>query len=141
MAHQGFETATEALDFMFSGKAVVTLTSISGKHFTFKLSTPKTRQDIFFVNYLYGPDNSWAGDWKYTGFVAPKRGRYHLVSGHKGTSGTPSFTALQWALKHLSAGSIPESLTIQHNDSCGKCGKPLTDPISVARGLGPVCRK
>jgi len=66
MAHAGFETATEALDFIFSGKAVVTLTSTSG--------------------------------------------------------------------------NIPAALTIQHNDACGRCGRELTDPISVATGLGPICR-
>lgn len=24
-------------------------------------------------------------------------------------------------------------------DSCGKCGLPLTDPVSIARGFGPDC--
>lgn len=24
---------------------------------------------------------------------------------------------------------------------CGRCGRPLTDPVSVARGIGPDCRR
>ncbi|QEE39817.1 MULTISPECIES: DUF6011 domain-containing protein [unclassified Methylobacterium] len=30
--------------------------------------------------------------------------------------------------------------SIPKNDACRICGKPLTDPLSVAVGFGPVCR-
>lgn len=143
MSHQGFEAAQEALDFIFAGKAVVTLTSSkSGKHFTYKIRQ-KTNENgsvtPFFVNYLYGPNNNWNGDWAYTGFILDDK-RKDLISGKKGTGGSESFKALNWALWQLSLGRIPDTLTIQHNDTCGRCGLELTDPISVATGIGPVCR-
>jgi hypothetical protein len=143
MAHAGFETPSEALDFIFSGKAVVTLSSTSGTHFTFKVSAGKDG-GIFFVNYLYGPNNAaWGGDWAYSGFVKsdddgnPTTG---LIAGRKGTPDAVSFKAFQWALAHLKHGHIPDTLTIQHNVTCGVCGRELTDPISVATGIGPICR-
>jgi hypothetical protein len=139
MAHTGFTTATEALDFIFSGKAVVTLTSTSGTHFTFKIKKGKDETAPFFVQHLYGPDNSWDGDWAYLGCIfSDSRGV--VRAGKKGKPNAPSFGALSWALKHLAAGSIPAELTIQHNDACGVCGRELTDPISVATGIGPICR-
>ena len=134
MAHDGFTNAQEALDFIFSGKAVVTLTSATtGTHFTFKLS--EKDGEIFFVKHLFGPDNSWNGEWAFLGFIeADGEGvpTSTLIAGRKGKPDAPSFKALSWALAHLNRGNIPAELTIQHNDACGKCGRELTDPISVA---------
>lgn len=144
MAHEGFETAQDALDFIFAGKARVTLTSAkTGTHFTFKLNQVENEDGTvtpFFVKYLFGPNNAWDGDWAYLGFV-PNGERDKLVAGRKGKPDADSFKALAWTLKHLYAGLIPEDLTIQHNDACGMCGRELTDPISVATGFGPVCRE
>ena len=138
MSHQGFETAQEAINFIFAGKARVTLTSTSGTHFTFKIDEGKDEGAPFFVKHLFGPNNAWDGDWAYLGFV-PTSERAKLVAGRKGKPNAPSLKALAWTLKHLAAGSIPEALTIQHNDKCGHCGRELTDPVSVATGLGPIC--
>ena len=39
MAHAGFETAQEALDFIFAGKSRVTIVSVgTGTHFTFQIN-------------------------------------------------------------------------------------------------------
>jgi hypothetical protein len=34
---------------------------------------------------------------------------------------------------------VPPGYTIEHCGRCGRCGHPLTDPVSIARGLGPTC--
>jgi hypothetical protein len=140
MAHTGFTHATEAFDFIFGGKAVVTLTSTSSTHFTFKI-TASDDGNVFFVKHLFGPDNSWDGDWAFLGVVFADN-RTVLRAGKKGKPDAPSFKALNWALGHLRAGvgDIPADLTIQHNDQCGVCGRELTDPVSVATGIGPICR-
>jgi len=142
MSHQGFETAQEALDFIFAGKSRFTLTSAaSGKHFTFKVN--EKDGEIFFVKVLNGPDNSWNGDWLFLGFVKADEGTPTscLIAGRKGHPDAESFKALSWALAHLNRGDIPAQLTVQHDDACGRCGRALTDPISVSTGLGPECRK
>lgn len=139
MAHSGFTTATEATDFIFGGKAVVTLTSAStGQHFTFKVSASKDG-NVFFVKHLFGPNNSWDGDWAFLGVVFADN-RAILRAGKKGKPDAPSFKALGWTLRNLAAEVFPASLTIQHNDHCSVCGRELTDPTSVALGIGPICR-
>ena len=32
-----------------------------------------------------------------------------------------------------------DQFEISESDHCGKCGKELTDPVSIARGIGPTC--
>ena len=32
-----------------------------------------------------------------------------------------------------------EQFEITEEERCGKCGLPLTDPVSIARGIGPTC--
>lgn len=34
---------------------------------------------------------------------------------------------------------LPSGLTAQEANRCGKCGRELTDPESIARGIGPTC--
>ena len=98
--HTGFETAKEALDFIFSGKAVVTISSAkTGTHFTFKFR--EKNGEIFFINHLWGPDNSWNGNWDWTGFVkADGEGNPTscLIAGKKGNPDQDSFRALSWTL-------------------------------------------
>ena len=150
MSHAGFKDAIDALSFIFAGKAIVTMTSAkTDTHFTFKVTRAEDG-GAFFVKLLTGPDNSWNGNWKYIGYLKAVDGvpilaldgvrTSGLIAGRKGNSCAPSFKALSWALAHLGRDSIPSDLTIQHNDTCGHCGRELTDPISVAIGLGPVCR-
>ena len=142
MQHDGFTSAQDALTFILAGKARVTLTSgKTGTHYTYKVDAPKDA-DIYdlatprFVTVLNGPDNSWSGDWLYLGLIG-KEGR--LVAGRKGLPDAPSFKALDWALGHLNADTLPEALTIQHEGKCCRCGHALTRPESIALGIGPEC--
>jgi hypothetical protein len=38
-------------------------------------------------------------------------------------------------------GSWPSHVTLLHEGRCGKCHRQLTDQESIARGIGPECRK
>lgn len=149
-----FQNAQDALAYIQGGNATVTMTSAAtGKHFTFKINQPtltteaggKKRDydaNIFFVSGLHGSPDVFS-DWHIVGFFfkdAPylhqtKKDRIYMVAK------TESFKAFSWALGHLAAGNIPASLTIQHEGSCCRCGRTLTHPESIARGIGPECIK
>lgn len=40
---------------------------------------------------------------------------------------------------HLATGDTPAGWRIESADVCGRCGRELTDPESIARGIGPDC--
>jgi hypothetical protein len=142
-----FTDANTALDFIIAGKSRFTLTSkVSGNSFTFKIDAPKDRatgetdHSILFVKVLNGPNNAWDGDWLFLGFMRRDSG-FELAGGKKGHPDAPSFRALDWTLRQLAAGNIPEALEIRHEGKCGRCGRALTRPESIDSGFGPECIK
>lgn len=42
-------------------------------------------------------------------------------------------------LRLVTGQSIPGALTVVEADRCGVCGRELTDPESIDRGIGPDC--
>ena len=50
--------------------------------------------------------------------------------------------AFEWLWRMLkSAKPLPPTFEFWHEGRCGKCGKKLTTPESIERGLGPECAK
>lgn len=135
-SHAGFTNPADAAQFILGGNAVFTMTSAkTGAHFTYKVQESEPGSP-WFVRVMYDyPDG-----WKYIGFI-PRANPAMLIAGKKGAPDAASYDALQWALGHLGAGNLPEQLTIQHMGSCGMCNRPLTDPVSIDLGIGPVCRE
>ena len=151
-AHTGFETAEDALRFIFAGKATVTLTSkATGEHFTYRVDKGKEENAPYFVKVLNGPDNY--ANYMYIGFIQDpaaalgEKGRpVHisrtagLIAGRKGHPDAPSFKAFAWALRYLKErNEVPEQMTIQHEGKCCRCSRKLTHPDSIASGIGPEC--
>lgn len=42
-------------------------------------------------------------------------------------------------LRYVAGESLPPSLEVFEEDRCGRCGRALTDPVSIERGIGPEC--
>lgn len=141
-----FTDAGAVLDFIQGGNALLTITSVgTGKHFTFKIKQgwdhANNRRDEttpFFVSVLNGPDNST--DFMFIGLI-PREGLPKLIAGRKGRPDAQSFKALDWVLRRLVAGEVPEEVTIQHEGKCCRCGRTLTHPNSIETGIGPECMK
>ena len=126
----------DAADFAFGGKARFTLVSKkTGNRKTFRVAQAKDNENMFFVSLLTGSDNE--SDFEYIGFV--KRPNLGLTAGRKGNPSHPAFVAVDWALRHIETGNMPEELEFWHEGRCARCARPLTDPASIERGLGPEC--
>lgn len=138
-SHNGrFTDAAAARTFVMAGNATITLVSARTQaRYTFKVQKPEDGDGSFlFVSLLTGPDN-WT-NYKYFGYL--RRGVYfHGKAKAKVAQGSPGEKAFAWAWTQIARGSIPDALEVWHEGKCGRCGRKLTVPSSVASGFGPEC--
>jgi|SRR5271163_195999 len=128
-----------ALAFILAGKATVTFRSISsGSRFTYKIkAAPKRNENdaqTWFVSLLNGPDNTT--DYIYIGII--RNNEYIWTSKARVGKQTPSVLGFDFVLKSLVKNSM-RGFEVWHEGKCGRCGRPLTVPESIAQGFGPEC--
>lgn len=131
------KTCKQVLEYIHGGKGKITVLSLkSGTHFTYKFFTG-SRPDYLFVSVLNGPDNQ--SNYAYMGMVTD-RGLKRTAKSRVGED-APSFKALDWVLKMCISKNenLFEVAQIEHSGICGRCGRELTTPESIERGIGPVC--
>lgn len=142
------ETADAMEAFIFAGNATFTVVSKkSGVRFTFKVKRAQKRGPDdneltlpWFVALLNGPDNE--NDYQFLGTVFVRPGRREYLHGRRSSisAEAPSATAIAWFLRMLLArGPMLDQVEVWHEGRCGRCGRKLTVPESVAAGLGPEC--
>lgn len=131
--------AKDAIEFMLAGNAYMTLRSArTGTRYTFRISQKKGAR-VWFVSTLYGSDNT--GDYSYVGMIDDNR-HFRVTRKSRFTDESPQVKAFEWALRHLvEKGEVPDQLEVWHEGRCGKCGRLLTVPESIANGIGPECAK
>lgn len=141
-----FTNATDALNFIMSGKAIFTIVSKkSGKRFTYRVeakraSSRNNRPDagFRFVRVMTGSDNqssyTWLGLIRDLAFVHGQKSPIDVKD--------QSSVAIAWVLGQLVRGKLPQDqLEIWHEGRCGKCARLLTVPESIKNGIGPECAK
>jgi len=121
-------TDTEVIsNFVYGGKATFTIRSLSsGKHWTFYVSK---KDKVHFVRLNIGDSSIYigyiAGEMRYNPSMKAPNSAPHVV--------------IQHLLKYIAEGELHPKFEFFHVGKCGRCGRPLTDPISIERGLGPHC--
>lgn len=141
---------TDAADiaaFVTGGRSVFTVVSKRTEtRYTYKVSKAKDNDSMFFVSTLTGPDNG--ADYTYIGFFkadgeGKMRGANYgpgiLIAGRKGNSDDVRFRGLDYILSKVVNGIAPDDAEFWHEGRCARCARPLTDPVSIERGLGPEC--
>jgi len=129
---------SHALELMFAGNARITLVSPkTGKRYTYRIRQSKDGS-VFFVGLLTGPDNYL--DYTYLGIVSRDSGMPSLTRKSRITDETTAcwqaFTFTYWQLK---VGRMP--VHFWHEGKCCRCGRALTVPESIERGIGPECAR
>lgn len=136
--------ATDALRFIFAGKATLTVAEPhTGARYTYKVEAPKDAdpaRPVLFVKLLNGPDN-WT-NYRYMGaiFGAGAAADFRLTRKSCAGPDAPSVRLFSAALAACKAGSLDATrLQVWHEGKCGRCGRKLTVPSSIATGIGPEC--
>jgi hypothetical protein len=100
----------------------------TGSRYTYRV---RKGDHALFVDLLTGPDNRT--DWTYVGA--------RTDHGFKGAAGVPPPASIVWFFQKLDLNDAEGLAQVEfwHQGNCSRCGHPLTDPESIARGLGPIC--
>lgn len=128
--------------FVLAGHALFTLVSgRTGERRTYKVeqSEPNERypKPGYFVRLLVGPNNE--DDFRYIGFMwEGSSGDLGFKPG-KDTALTPAMAGFAWFTRALNGTADLAQVEFWHAGRCGKCGRTLTTPESIASGIGPVC--
>lgn len=124
---------TQALEFIKGGNATTTFVGQANRY-TYKVRK-SDKGDMFFVSLLIGANNE--SDYMYIGCITEQRGFFQTAkSSHKGL--TPAL-AFGFVYARLLNGTIDERTQIWHEGRCCKCGRKLTTPESIERGMGSEC--
>lgn len=133
-------SAEAAIRYIFAGKGKITLRSAKTQtRFTYAIEraadNPQFPGEAHFVHVLNGPD-----DFTFLGTIRQRQGWRH---GKKSKVSEAALSAVAWAWSwsQLSRGRLPDTLEVWHEGRCGRCGKVLTVPESIASGFGPECIK
>jgi len=131
--------------FLLAGRAVVTVRQGDGRRWTFKVkgkqeiaggpqSFLKSGPSVWFVSLLAAP-----GDWVYVGMIPKPEEQMRLTkkSAFNGQTRVVTVWDSLWAA--VLNGRMPEGVEVWHEGQCGRCGRALTVPESIAMGLGPEC--
>ena len=137
-----FTSPSDIKTYALAGHATVTLTSQKTQaRYTFKINRCKDREtgevkDLWFVSLLSGPDNE--SDYQYVGCI---NGTFKLTSKSRFKQDSTPVRAFSYFWQNVDAGRMPPSMEIRHEGTCGRCGRALTVPESIDRGIGPECAK
>jgi len=78
------------------------------------------------------------GKYIYVGTIFEKKG-FVTTSKSKVTEKDIRFQAFKWL--YANAKKLPAKVEVFHEGKCCRCGKALTDPVSIEKGIGPICEK
>ncbi len=133
--HQ-FNNAQDARRFLWGGNARVTIVSKkTGVRYTYRVRRVEGEDDKYFVSLLTGSDNETA--YTYVGMV--KAGEFRLTKASKYKDTSSPVRGFRYLKSKLDVGVLPDDLEAWHEGRCGRCGRALTVPSSIARGIGPEC--
>ncbi len=127
-----------ALKFLLAGKATFTVRSEkTGDHLTYQVRAWKKAKHgtMHFVSVRTGNDYAKIG--------VVRDGHDLSLGGNKSdlVYDDPRVRGFRYVFEHLRSGHVPPKAEIWHEGVCGRCSRALTDPESIARGIGPECIK
>jgi hypothetical protein len=123
--------------FFEAGRALFTVTNKDNIHYTFKINKHKTAA-VWFASMLTGSDNE--SSYSYIGMYNPSDKSIRLTAKSKVNDDSTAVKVIRWAIKMVNEKKeLPEGYSIQHEGKCCRCGRTLTTPESIERGIGPEC--
>lgn len=140
MSHSHLLSSENAKTAMFAGKAFITIKNAdTGNHYTYKIKRHKNKRgepiDLWFVSLFTGNDNT--KDYTFFGTIFADKS--FKVSEKTRIGGSIGARGFMYVYSHLLRNTLTPNLQIWHEGRCCKCGRKLTNPLSIQTGIGPEC--
>lgn len=133
--------SNEIKEFVLAGNALITLESgVTGAHFTYKIKKSDNDENLFFIKNLRGSDNE--NDYVYIGCFFADTKKFVVEKSYRDkdvNSWPKSIRAIRYLFNNLD--NVPDVLHVYHNGKCCRCGRTLTTPESIEKGIGPECER
>lgn len=128
--------------FILAGDALFTIENRdTGNRYTYRVQAPKSTRLVRFVKVLTGSENEDEDSYSYIGMLTDG-GRLTRTKAVHISPDAQSVKAFNWLWERIRAGKgLPEQVEFWHAGKCGRCGRVLTVPASVASGIGPECAR
>lgn len=126
--------------FMLAGNSTITIkSSLSGKHYTYRVKKIREDGPVYYVSLLNGSDNEKS--YCYIGLYDSVSNKFKITSKSKMTYNSTPVKAFQYFIKGFDNKMFPKHLEVYHENKCGRCNRKLTTPESIESGFGPECIK
>lgn len=126
-------------DYCMGGNAIVTLTSPTKIHHTYYIRAPWKEDKNDFSNdirFVYHRESN--GRWSYVGEICNDGTKFRKTKSSRYWQHDKIFKGAVYIVKMMNY-DFDTPMKLHHEGCCSRCGKQLTDPISIERGLGPKC--
>lgn len=147
------ETDTRAGRMFSAGDVRVTVTQprkLGGDHITIRFKAIRDNREGEGRNWLRVPLNeashvfieipSASGDWPdKVGVFYPRTGKFFEDTNADPERVTAAILAAHWLNEGNQRSNRIAGYRLQEESYCGVCGRTLTDPESIDRGIGPEC--
>lgn len=134
-------------EFITAGDAIFTVELPDGfnngdgpRHYTYRVSKSQDGR-VYFVKCLKGSDNT--KDYAYLGLMNNNDGSVRTTGKSKFKADSFAVRLVDRVLIAIACGDtskiVASGFVLHHEGRCGRCGRLLTTPESVQRGIGPIC--
>lgn len=131
MAEVRIKSKEDMLAFMFAGSASFTIKSHKTQvHFNYRIKKSRNDHTLFYV--YGGKSNDIIGRIR-TG----KENTFTFFPNKAPYAPEKYILPFHWFVNHFG----DKQVEFFHIGKCGRCGRTLTDPESIKRGIGPECVK